>query len=193
MRLLIDFFPIAFFVIAYRMADIYTATGVLMASTVLQTAVLYAMEKKVATVQKATLALILIFGGLTLSLHDERFIQWKPTVLYSALALVLLVALTLFKRNLLRMMLGAQLKLPAGVWDRLCLVWAVYFLAMGALNAFVATYYTLDQWVDFKIWGYAFPVVFIIGQGLYVAKYLKESDKDNDKDGDNKQNSGETP
>ena len=81
------------------MADIYTATGVLMASTVLQTAVLYAMEKKVATVQKATLALILIFGGLTLSLHDERFIQWKPTVLYSALALVLLVALTLFKRT----------------------------------------------------------------------------------------------
>ena len=64
---------------------------------------------------------------------------------------------------------------------------------MGALNAFVATYYTLDQWVDFKIWGYAFPVVFIIGQGLYVAKYLKESDKDNDKDGDNNQNSGETP
>ena len=94
MRLLIDFFPIALFVVAYRMADIYAATGVLMAATVLQTGLLYAIERRVAAVQKATLALILIFGALTLSLHDERFIQWKPTVLYTALALVLLGALS---------------------------------------------------------------------------------------------------
>ena len=173
MRLLIDFFPIALFVVAYRMADIYAATGVLMAATVLQTGLLYAIERRVAAVQKATLALILIFGALTLSLHDERFIQWKPTVLYTALALVLLGSLWGAKRNLLHMMLGAQLKLPALVWQRLCVIWALYFLAMGALNAFVAVFYTLDQWVDFKIWGYAFPVVFIVGQGFYLAKYLK--------------------
>ena len=74
MRLLIDFFPIALFVVAYRMADIYAATGVLMAATVLQTGLLYAIERSVAAVKKATLALILICGALTHSLNYERFI-----------------------------------------------------------------------------------------------------------------------
>ena len=174
MRLLLDFFPIAIFVVAYKLGDIYTATAALMAATVVQTALLYKLDGKLATVQKATLGLILVFGALTLVLHDQRFIQWKPTVLYGALATILAIALLVFKRNLLHLMLGAQLQLPTKVWYNLALIWAIYFAAMGALNAFVATYFTLDQWVDFKLWGYIFPVVFILGQGLYIAKYLRD-------------------
>lgn len=174
MRLLLDFFPIAIFVVAYKLGDIYTATAALMAATVVQTALLYKLDGKLATVQKATLGLILVFGALTLVLHDQRFIQWKPTVLYGALAAILAIALLVFKRNLLHLMLGAQLQLPTKVWYNLALIWAIYFAAMGALNAFVAIYFTLDQWVDFKLWGYIFPVVFILGQGLYIAKYLRD-------------------
>lgn len=173
MRFLIDFFPIALFVAAYKLADIYTATGVLMAATLLQTAIIYAIDRKLQTLQKVTLVLVIVFGALTLALHDERFIKWKPTVLYSSMAIVLGAALWIWKKNFLQILLGTQLTLPESVWGRLTLIWIGYFLFMAGINAYVAAYYSTEDWVNFKLWGYAFPIVFIVGQGLYIAKYLK--------------------
>jgi len=112
MKLLLDFFPILLFFGAFKLADIYVATGVLMAATVVQMAITYAIERRLQTMQKATLVLILLFGSLTLLLHDERFIKWKPTVLYGAMAIALAVALWGFRKNFLQTMLGAQLQLP---------------------------------------------------------------------------------
>ena len=83
MKFIIDFFPILLFFGAYKMADIYTATAVLMAATVVQTALIYKMDGKLQTMHKITLVLVLGFGALTLGLHDERFIKWKPTLLYA--------------------------------------------------------------------------------------------------------------
>ncbi|OPF63918.1 MULTISPECIES: septation protein A [Hydrogenophaga] len=173
MRFLIDFFPIALFVAAYKFGDIYTATGVLMAATVVQTGIIYAVDKRLQTLQKVTLLLVLVFGALTLLLHDERFIKWKPTVLYASMAIVLAAALWVWKKNFLQILLGSQLSLPAPVWSRLTVIWIGYFLFMAAINAYVAAYYSTEDWVNFKLWGYVFPVVFIVGQGLYIARYLK--------------------
>ena len=173
MRFLIDFFPIALFVAAYKLGDIYTATGVLMAATLLQTAIIYGIDRKLQTLQKVTLVLVIVFGALTLALHDERFIKWKPTVLYASMAIVLGAALWIWKKNFLQILLGTQLTLPESVWGRLTLIWIGYFLFMAGINAYVAAYYSTEDWVNFKLWGYAFPIVFIVGQGLYIAKYLK--------------------
>lgn len=174
MRFLIDFFPIALFVVAYKMHDIYTATAVLMAATVVQTGLIYAVDRKLQTLHKVTLLLVLVFGALTLFLQDERFIKWKPTVLYASLAIVLGAALWVWKKNFLQILLGSQLQLPDFVWARLTVIWIGYFLFMASINAYVAAFFSTDFWVDFKIWGYAFPVLFIIGQGLYIARYLKD-------------------
>lgn len=174
MRFLIDFFPIALFVVAYKMADIYTATGVLMAATVLQTGLIYALDRKLQTLHKVTLVLVLLFGALTLLLHDERFIKWKPTVLYTSMAIALAAALWIWKKNFLQILLGTQLNLPTPVWSRLTAAWIAYFLFMAAINAYVAAYFSTEFWVNFKLWGYVFPVVFIVGQGLYIARYLKD-------------------
>lgn len=173
MRFLIDFFPIALFVAAYKFGDIYSATGVLMAATVLQTGIIYAIDRKLQTLQKVTLLLVLVFGALTLLLHDERFIKWKPTVLYASMAIVLAAALWVWKKNFLQILLGSQLNLPPVVWGRLTMMWVAYFVFMAAINAYVAAYYSTEDWVNFKLWGYIFPVVFIVGQGFYVARYLK--------------------
>ena len=173
MRFLIDFFPIALFVAAYKFGDIYTATGVLMAATVVQTGIIYAIDRKLQTLQKVTLMLVLVFGALTLALHDERFIKWKPTVLYASMAIVLAAALWIWKKNFLQILLGSQLSLPEAVWARLTVIWVVYFLFMAGLNAYVAAFYSTEDWVNFKLWGYIFPVVFIVGQGLYISRYLK--------------------
>jgi intracellular septation protein len=174
MRILIDFFPIALFVAFYKLQGIYTATAVLMAATVVQTGIIYAMDKRLQIMQKVTLALVLVFGVLTLLLQDERFIKWKPTVLYISMAIVLAAALWGWKKNFLQILLSSQLQLPDAVWARLTVIWVGYFVFMGALNGYVAANFTTDEWINFKLWGYVFPVLFIVGQGLYIARYLKD-------------------
>ena len=174
MKLLLDFLPILLFFVAYKLQGIYVGTAVLMAATCVQMAVIYAIDKKLTTMHKATLGLILVFGTLTLVLQDERFIKWKPTVLYAAMALALGVALWAYRKNFLRMMLGAQLNLPDLVWERLTVAWVLYCLFMATINGYVAAYWSTDAWANFKLWGYIFPVAFIIGQGIYVARHLKD-------------------
>lgn len=179
MRFLIDFFPIALFVAAFKLYDIYTATGVLMAATLLQTGIIYAIDRKLQTLQKVTLVLVIVFGVLTLALQDDRFIKWKPTVLYASMAIVLGAALWIWKKNFLQILLGSQLTLPTAVWARLTVIWIGYFLFMAVINGYVAAFYSTEDWVNFKLWGYAFPVIFIIGQGLYISRFISDDPSKN--------------
>jgi intracellular septation protein len=172
MKILIDFFPILLFFGAYKFYDIYVGTAVLMGATVLQMALIYGIDRKLTAMHKITLALVLIFGTLTLVLHDDRFIKWKPTVLYAAMAVGLAVAVWILKKNFLKMMLGSQISLPEPVWMRLNVIWVVYCLFMALTNAYVAAYFSTEAWVNFKLWGYAFPLIFIVGQGFYISRYL---------------------
>jgi intracellular septation protein len=176
MKQFLDFLPILLFFAAYKTYDIYVATAVIMAATTVQMAILYKLDGRLQTLHKVTLGLVLGFGALTLAFHDERFIKIKPTVLYTFMAAGLGIGLWWFKKNFLKMMLGGQLNLPDGVWRNLTAAWVVYALAMASLNAFVAYFYTTEQWVNFKLWGYAFPIVFLIAQGLYIAKYIQPND-----------------
>lgn len=173
MKLLIDFFPILLFVGAYKLYDIYVGTGVLMAATVVQMGLIYTIDRRLQMVQKITLVLVLVFGALTLALHDDRFIKWKPTVLYAAMAIGLAVALWVLKKNFLKLLLGSQLTLPDAVWQRLNLIWVAYCVFMASINGYVAAYYSTEDWVNFKLWGYAFPLAFIVGQGFYIARHIK--------------------
>jgi intracellular septation protein len=176
MKQLLDFLPILLFFGAYKFYNIYVATGVIMVATLVQMAILYKVDGKLQTMHKVTLGLVLGFGALTLAFQDERFIKIKPTVLYTFMAATLGVGLWWFKKNFLKMMLGGQLNLPDGVWRNLTAAWVVYALCMAALNAYVAYFYTTEQWVNFKLWGYAFPIVFLVAQGLYIAKYIQPND-----------------
>lgn len=176
MKLLLDFLPILLFFGAFKLYNIFVATGVLMAATVIQMGITYAIDRKLQTMQKATLALVLVFGALTLVLHDENFIKWKPTVLYAAMAIGLALAIWVFRKNFLKLMLGSQLDLPDAVWMRLNMVWISYCVFMAVVNAYVAAYYSTEQWVNFKLWGYVFPLAFIVGQGIYVSRHLKDDE-----------------
>jgi intracellular septation protein len=195
MKILIDFFPILLFFGAYKLYDIYIGTGVLMAATIAQVALIYAIDKRLQTMHKITLVLVLGFGALTLGLHDERFIKWKPTVLYAGMALGLAYAVWIARKNFLKILLGGQLELPESVWYRLNMAWVLYSAFMAAINAYVAHYYSTEDWVNFKLWGYAFPLVFIIGQGIFIAPHMKAA-SDNphtDDDAANESKGGPTP
>jgi intracellular septation protein len=173
MKLIVDFLPLLVFFVAYKMYDIYTATAVLMLSTVIQMAFIYQTEKRLQTIHKITLALVLVFGALTLALHDETFIKWKPTILYAGMSIALAVGLWGMKKNFLKLLLGSQLPLPDNVWTNLNIAWVGYTAFMSAINAYVAANFSTDDWVNFKLWGYVFPLTFLVVQGVYIAKHLK--------------------
>ncbi|MDM0111060.1 septation protein A [Variovorax sp. J22R133] len=176
MKLLLDFFPILLFFGAFKLYDIYVATAVLMGATAIQMGFIYMTHRRLQTMQKATLVLILLFGTLTLALHDERFIKWKPTVLYAAMGIALAVSYWALKKNFLKMLLGQQLDLPDRIWTHLNIAWIAYCFFMAAINGWVAAYYSTEAWVNFKLWGYAFPIAFLVAQGLYIAPHLKSDE-----------------
>lgn len=173
MKTLFDLFPVLLFFGAYKLFDIYVATGVMMVATVLQSAYTYVRERSLPLMQKVTLIMVLAFGAVTLGLHDERFIKWKPTVLYTCLAIGLAIAVFALRKNFLRALLGSQLTLPDAMWHRLNVAWIAYCAFMAAINAYVVLNYSTEEWVNFKLWGYVFPLVFIFGQGLYIAPHMK--------------------
>ena len=176
MKLLIDFFPIILFFVAFKFADIYVATGVAIVATIAQIAYLRYKVGKIEPMQWVSLGVIVLFGGATLLAHNEDFIKWKPTVLYGAMSIALAVALWAMKKNFLKMLLGSQLELPDAVWMRLNVAWIVYCAFMSAINAYVVLQFSTEAWVDFKLWGYVFPLVFLVGQGIYIAPHLKSDE-----------------
>ncbi|VCU71998.1 putative intracellular septation protein A [Pigmentiphaga humi] len=175
MKLLFDLFPLLLFFAAYKFADIYVATGVAMAASVLQIVWLLARRRKIEPMHWINLTIIVVFGGATLFLHDETFIKWKPTVLYWLFAAVLAGGQWLFRRNFLRSMLGAQIQLADTVWNRLNMAWVTFFAAVGALNLYVAYRWPTEIWVNFKVFGiFGLLLVFIVLQSIYLGRHIKQ-------------------
>ena len=176
MKFLFDLFPVILFFIAYKFAGIYAATGVAMAATFAQIGWLWFRGRRIDTMLWVSLVIITVFGGMTLALHDETFIKWKPTVLYWAFAAVLLGGTLFFKKNLMRTLLAEQMELPEAAWKTVNWSWIGFFLFMGVANLVVAFNFSTDDWVNFKLFGgMGLMLVFVLGQGLVLSKYLEEN------------------
>lgn len=178
-KFLFDLFPLILFFVAYRYADIYTATAVAIAASILQIVWLKATRKSIETTHWINLTVIVVFGGATLWLHSDVFIKWKPTVLYWLFAAVLLGARYLMGRNVLKHLMGKQIALAAPVWDRLNIAWATFFVFAGAANVFVAFsgYFTESQWVNFKVFGLmGLLFAFVIAQSLWLGRHIQPTD-----------------
>ena len=175
MKFLFDLLPVILFFAAFKFFDIYVATGVVIAATMVQIAWVWFRRGKVDTMLWVSLALVVVFGGATLILHDEVFIKWKPTILYWLFAATLFGSAQFFGRNLIRKMLEEQVQVPELIWKRLNLAWIGFFTVMGVLNLHIAFTYSTETWVTFKLFGgMGLMIVFIVAQGLVLAKYIPE-------------------
>ena len=175
MKLLFDLFPVILFFVAFKLADIYVATAVAIAATIAQIGWLRLRGRRVEPMQWTSLVIIVAFGGLTLLLQDETFIKWKPTVLYGLFAVALLGTQRLTGRNPMQVLMGSQLSLPEPIWQRLTWAWAAFFAAMAALNLFVAYTFSLDTWVDFKLFGtLGLTFAFVIAQALWLGRHAQD-------------------
>ncbi|MHB9155676.1 MAG: septation protein A [Endomicrobiales bacterium] len=176
MKLLLDFLPIGLFFVAFKLKGIYVATGVAIAAAVCQIGYMYASKRRVEPMMWISLCVLLVFGGFTLLFHNEMFIKWKPTILYWILASVFGVSQMALRKNLVRAMMGKHVAAPDPLWNKMNLVWILFFVSLGVLNLFVAYRYPTDIWVNFKLFGLlGCMAVFLIGQSLFLAPYMKSS------------------
>lgn len=176
MKFLFDLFPVILFFVAYKFFGIYTATAVAIVATLIQIAWAKLRHGKVEGALIASGAIIVVFGGATLLLHDESFIKWKPTVLYWLFAAVLFASNAWFGKNLIRSLMEKQIAMPPAIWNKLNLAWAAFFAVLGCINLYVAFSFSTDIWVDFKLFGtMGLMLAFVIGQSLMLNKYMTEA------------------
>jgi len=179
MKFLFDLFPVILFFVAFKFGGIYVATGVAMVATFVQIGWVWLKHGKVDTMLWVSLAIITVFGGMTLIFHDETFIKWKPTVLYWSFAIALSGSTLFLKKNLIRTLLAEQFELPETLWSRLNWSWVGFFVFMGCLNLAVAFAFNFstETWVNFKLFGgIGLMLLFVIGQGLLLSKYIEEKE-----------------
>ena len=189
MRQLLEFLPMVLFFTAYQMDGdvlavgkwshrfdgIFSATAVLMISSVASWMLSSVWEKKNDRRLMWMAVAIMIFGAATLIFRDQRFIQWKPTVFNWVLALVFLGSHFIGQRSVLQRLLGAQLSLPSRIWKRLSALWIGNFLLVGALNLVVAYQYEESFWVAYKLYSsIGFTLLLMLLTIAIVAPNLKD-------------------
>lgn len=204
MKLLLDFLPIVLFFLTFKLAEgdkaaaaqwasdwlgfavaggkvgpaeapVLLATAVVIVATLAQVAWLKLRRQRVETMLWVSLALVVVLGGMTIWFRSETFIKWKPSALYWAMGLAFWLSPLLFDKNLLKALLGQQIKLPGRIWHRLNFAWVAFFGVMGLLNIWVAYHFSTDTWVNFKLFGgIGLLLLFTLAQGLYIGRHVQE-------------------
>ena len=196
MKFLFDIFPVILFFAAFKGAEyfpdgalslassfmgdgvtattapVFIATVTAILATILQVGWLKLKGAKVEPMLWISLAVIVVFGGLTLWLKNEMFIKWKPTILYWIFGGILVYG-NIAGRNFIRMLLSkAEIEMPGHGWGTLQNMWIGFFAAMGVVNLLVAYLCSTDTWVNFKLFGLmGLTLVFTIGIGVFMTKH----------------------
>jgi intracellular septation protein len=174
LKLALDLGPLALFFFANSRFGIFTATATFMVAVLAALAVSYALTRRVAIMPVVTAIIVVIFGGLTLFLHDATFIKVKPTIIYALFGGVLIGGL-LFNKPLLGIVFDSLFHLTEEGWRKLTWRWAIFFLVLAVLNETVWRNTSTDVWVDFKVFGVV-PLTFLFGalQMPLLKKYAVE-------------------
>jgi len=152
LRPVVDYAPLAVFLITYLSAGLYAATAALVTASVIALALSFAVVRRVPWMPVVTAVVVAVFGGLTLWLNDDTFIKMKPTIAQGAIAAVLLGGLAT-GRALLKPVMGRAWAMDDAGWRRLTFRYALFFVAMAVLNEIVWRTQTTDVWVAFKVFG----------------------------------------
>lgn len=174
MKILLDFFPIFLFFIAYKLYGIYVATAVIIAASIVQVSFFWFKNHRVEKMHLITLILVVILGGATILLQNPLFIYWKPTVVNWAFAIAFFGSQFIGQKNFIQRLLEGQVTVTSEqVWIRLNFAWVGFFIAMGAINLYVAFNFEENTWVNFKLFGMmGLTIIFVIAQSFYLMRYI---------------------
>ncbi len=177
MAQLLEWSPLIAFFLAFKLLDLYWATGALMIGCVLVMLVHRLRAGKFKSMHVITAGVALALGSATLLLHDKRFIQWKPTVLLGVTAAVFLGSMLIGKplvRRLLESVFEDPLEVSARAWGTLNLLWAAWFACLAIANIYIARNFGESVWVNFKVFGITgATIVFVTPQALWLSSKIK--------------------
>lgn len=203
MKFLFDFFPVALFFMVYKFFGelppawiaaanqfpfmtlnqsepkdaILLATLVIILATIAQNALYFAMHRRFERMHLITLAILLVFGTLTLFLKDPMFIKWKVSIINWGFALAFVVSQYVgVRRTLAERMMASAIQVPAPIWLKANWLWAGFFTFVGIINLIVAYNFSEEAWVDFKLFGVlGLTFAFIIAQVFYLQRHALET------------------
>ena len=173
LKMALDIGPLVLFFAANARFGIFAATAAFMLAVLAALAVSYALTRHVAIMPIVTAVVVLIFGGLTLILHDELFIKLKPTIIYLLFAGALIGGMVLGK-NLLGIVFDSVFHLTDEGWRKLTIRWAIFFFSMAVLNEFVWRTQSGDFWVNFKVALLPISIIFALAQAPLMMRYMIE-------------------
>jgi intracellular septation protein len=178
MQLFYEFFPVLLFFVAFKLYGIYVATVVGIVTTFLQVVITRVWTTKWDRKQLITLAVFLVFGGMTLYFHDPIFVKWKPTIIFWIFALVILGSHIFTHKPLMQRLMENAVQqgnasVPVFVWKIVNVSWACFFLLLGGVNLYIAYHLSNDAWVNFKFYGITSALfVFSLLQAFYLTRYV---------------------
>jgi intracellular septation protein len=161
LKLALDLGPLALFFFANTRYGIFVATATFMIAVLAALAVSFVMTRQLPIMPVVTAIIVVVFGGLTLILHDATFIKVKPTIIYALFGAILIGGL-IFKKPLLGVVFDSMFDLTDEGWRKLTLRWAIFFLVLAVLNEIVWRNTSTNVWVDFKVFGVT-PLTLIFG------------------------------
>jgi intracellular septation protein len=173
-KLVTELGPLIVFFVANAKFNLFVATGAFMVAIVAAMIASYVVVRHVPIMAIVTAVIVLVFGTLTLVLHDETFIKVKPTIIYGLFAAILGGGL-LFGRSFIAILFNQMFNLTPKGWRILTMRWALFFLGMAALNEIVWRTQSTDFWVAFKAFG-AIPItmIFAMTQMPVIKRYHLE-------------------
>ncbi len=204
MKFFLDFFPVLLFFLVYKffgdippdlvnMANslpvvevnpeeprdaIYFATLVLILATILQNITHYLLYGKLEKMHLISLGILIAFGSLTLAFKDPLFIKWKVSIFNWFFGAAIIGSQFIGKKPLIERMMAQAISVPKKIWRRVNMSWGLFFILVGVVNIYVAYNYSEETWVDFKLFGVlGMTFVFMITQGIYLAKYALPEDE----------------
>ncbi len=161
LKLALDLGPLALFFFANTRYGIFVATATFMVAVLAALTVSYVMTRHLPIMPVVTAIIVVVFGGLTLILHDATFIKVKPTIIYALFGAILIGGL-IFKKPLLGVVFDSMFDLTDEGWRKLTLRWALFFFVLAVLNEIVWRNTSTNVWVDFKVFGVT-PLTLIFG------------------------------
>ena len=178
LKLALDIGPLVLFFAANAKFGIFAATGVFMAAVLIALAVSYAMTQHLAIMPLVTAVIVLVFGGLTLFLHNDEFIKLKPTIIYVLFGGTLLGGLATGK-SFLGVLFDSVFDLTDEGWRKLTWRWIFFFFALAIVNEIVWRNFSTDFWVSFKLFGVV-PLTFLFGALQYplLMKYARNPERE---------------
>ena len=184
MNLLFEFLPLILFLGAFFLKDIYFALIVLMIAMPIGLLIKYVRTQTFDKMYFWSTIFLLVAGTLTLYFRNPLFLYWKPTVFYWVVAAAFLGSFWVGDRPLVQRFFGLVEGMPIEKisrtqWNKLNLVWVLFFIAAGLLNIYVAYNFSEATWVKFKVFGLmALTFVFMLAQTLWIANLIGADEAD---------------